>query len=129
LTGINETKAAVLAARHVAAFNEAVAAGNFGEFLRLFTDDAVVRFENVPGAGVLEFAGREAYTKAYDEQPPDDQISIRGRAEPDRDGRGIVVPFEWRRDGSRGSLHLTYTKGSDDTLDTLLVTRMTVTFN
>jgi hypothetical protein len=128
LTGITETQAAILAARHVAAFNDAVAAGNFAEFLRLFTDDAVIRFENVPGAGVLQFAGREVYTKAYAERPPDDQISINGRAEPDREGDGIVVPFEWRRDGSRGTMRLTYTKGDTDSLDALLITNLTVTF-
>jgi hypothetical protein len=128
MTGITETDAAVLAAEHVCEFNEAVAAKNFSEFLRLFTDDAVIRIENVPGVGQLEFAGRAAYTKAYAEQPPDDQIDISGTAEPDADGNGVVVPFAWRRDGSQGTLRLTYTAGDDDDLDDRLVTRMTVTF-
>ncbi len=125
---ITETDAAVLAARHVSAFNDAVAARNFSEFLCLFTDDAVIRFENVPGVGQLEFAGREAYTKAYAKQPPDDEIDINGRAEPDEDGGGVVVPFAWRRDGSRGTIRLTYTAANDGDLDSRLVTRMTVIF-
>jgi hypothetical protein len=128
MPGITETEAAVLAARHVSAFNDAVAAKNFSEFLCLFTDDAVIRFENAPGAGQLEFAGRAAYTKAYAEHPPDDQLDIRGLAEPDEDGDGVVVPFAWRRDGSPGTIRLTYTKREDDDLDSRLVTRMTVTF-
>jgi hypothetical protein len=128
MTGITETEAAILAARHVSAFNDAVAAKNFSEFLCLFTDDAVIRFENVPGAGQLEFAGRDAYTKAYASQPPDDQIDINGKAEPDEGGDGIVVPFAWRRDGSPGTIRLTYTAGDDDDLDSRFVTRMTVTF-
>jgi hypothetical protein len=128
MTGITQTEAAVLAAHHVSEFNDAIAAKNFSEFLRLFTDDAVIRFENVPGAGQLEFAGREAYTKAYADQPPDDQIDISGLAEPDEDGSGIVVPFAWRRDHSPGTMRLTYTQREDDDLDSRLVTRMTVIF-
>lgn len=128
MTGISQTKAAILAAYHVSEFNDAVAAKNFSEFLRLFTDDAVIRFENVPGAGQLEFAGRAAYTKAYAEQPPDDQIDISGLAEPGEYGHEIVVPFAWRRDGRTGTMRLTYTQGDDDDLDSRLVTRMTVIF-
>ncbi len=128
MTGITETEAAVLAARHVSAFNAAVAAKSWSEFLCLFTDDAVIRFENVPGVGQLEFAGREAYTKAYIKQPPDDQIDITGRAEVDEKGDEVVVPFAWRRDRSPGTIRLTYTASNDGELDDRLVTRMTVIF-
>jgi hypothetical protein len=127
MTGITETQAAVLAAYHVSEFNDAVAAKDFSEFLCLFTDDAVIRFENVPGAGQLEFAGREAYAKAYAEHPPDDQIDISGKAEPEGDNV-VVVPFAWRRDRSRGTIRLTFTASNDDDLDSRLVTRMTVIF-
>ena len=90
---------------HVEAFNSAVASGDFASFLARFDDDAVMRFENVPGVGVLEFAGRPACAAAYEQQPPDDQISIAG---PVRDEGGtIVIPFVWRRDGASGVLHLT----------------------
>jgi ketosteroid isomerase-like protein len=128
MTGITETQAAVLAAHHVSEFNDAVAAKDFSEFLCLFTDDAVIRFENVPGAGQLEFAGRQAYVKAYAEHPPDDQIDISGKVEPEA-GDVVVVPFVWRRDRSRGTIRLTFTaKDDDDDLDSRLVTRMTVIF-
>jgi hypothetical protein len=123
---ISEAEAAILAARHVAAFNDAVAASDFTEFLLLFTDDAVIRLENVPGAGTLEFAGRDAYTRAYLEQPPDDQIDITGPARPD--GAAVIVPFAWRRDGSPGAMRLAFTEGQPDVLDERLVSAMTVTF-
>jgi hypothetical protein len=98
-----------LAAEHVAAFNDAVASGDFAAFLERFADDAVMRFENVPGAGVLEFPGRAAYAAAYARQPPDDQISIAGPVH-DRDGT-IVIPFVWRRDGTAGAMRLTLRDG------------------
>jgi hypothetical protein len=126
MTGLTQTEAAVLAARHVAAFNDAVGAGNFSDFLTLFTDAAVIRFENVPGAGDLEYRGRDIYTRAYDEQPPDDQIDIAGIAT--CDGSTVVVPFKWRRDGSAGTLGLTYTGERGDDLDGRQVSGMTVVF-
>ena len=90
---------------HIAAFNSAVASRDFASFLARFDDDALMRFENMPGVGVLEFAGRMAYTSAYEQQPPDDQIEITGTV---RDEGGmVVIPFTWRRDGSLGVLRLT----------------------
>jgi steroid Delta-isomerase len=107
-----------IANRHVAAFNEAVATGDFADFLGRFDDAAVIRFENVPSAGLLEFAGRPAYTQAYARLPPDDQIEITGTA--GDDGGDVVILFAWRRDGSRGTMRLGFAGG--------LVMRMTVTF-
>jgi hypothetical protein len=126
LTGITRTVAAELAAHHVAQFNDAVAAGSFGAFLRLFTDDAVIRFENVPGAGDLEYAGRDAFSRAYAKEPPDDGIDIDGDVE--ADGATVVVPFAWRRDQARGTMRLTYADGPADLLDERLVSALTVTF-
>jgi hypothetical protein len=77
-----------------------------------------MRFENVPGAGSLEFAGRPAYTAAYDENPPDDQIDIAGAVT--EEGAAIVIPFTWRRDGGRGQMRLTVSSG--------VITAMTVVF-
>jgi hypothetical protein len=94
---------------HVAAFNAAVASADFGGFLARLTDDAVVRFENVPGAGTLEFTGRAAYTAAYEQQPPDDQIDI--TAPPRADEGAIVIPFAWRRDGAQGTMRLSLRGG------------------
>jgi ketosteroid isomerase-like protein len=126
VAAITEADAAVLAARHIAEFNEAVAARNFSQFLGLFTDDAVIRFENVPGAGTLEFAGRDAYTQAYAEQPPDDKIDISGAVTVD--GDVAVVPFVWRHDEAPGTMRLRFTAGSPDALDERLVSSLTVTF-
>ena len=107
-----------LADEHVAAFNSAVATRDFSRFLARFDDDALVRFENVRGVGVLEFAGRAAYTDAYTQPPPDDQIGIAG---PVCDEGGIVViPFVWLRDGGHGVLRLVVGDGR--------ISRMVVTF-
>ncbi len=56
MTGLTQAYAVILGARQVAEFNDAIAAGHFAQFLCLFTDDAVIRFENVPGAGRLEYS-------------------------------------------------------------------------
>ncbi len=100
------TEPAQIAERHVATFNEAVASGDFTSFLGGLDDAAVVRFENVPSAGLLEFAGRPDYTAAYAKQPPDDQIDIAGLPH-DEDGV-VVIPFAWRRDGAQGTLRLAF---------------------
>lgn len=107
-----------IARQHVTGFNDAVAAGDFTAFLAGFADDAVIVFENVPGAGRLEFAGRPAYTAAYAQQPPGDQISQTGPARAE-DGT-VIVPFAWRADGSPGTMRLAR--------DGDLITAMTVIF-
>lgn len=123
---ITRTEAAALAAHHVAEFNDAVSACNFALFLPLFTDDAVIRFENVPGTGTREFAGRDAYTRAYAERPPDSKIDI--SADVRLEDTDVIVPFTWKRDGSPGALRLRYTDAPPDELDDRLVTAMTVVF-
>lgn len=126
MTGLTQADAAILAAKHVVEFNDAVAARHFAQFLCLFTDDAVIRFENVPGAGRLEYAGRDAYTKGYGESPPDDQIDISGPVTVE--GDEAVVPFTWQRDDAPGTMRLKFTAGAPDALDERLVSAMTVTF-
>ena len=113
------TGAAELAASHVDSFNRAVVLGDYADFLARFRDDAVLRFENVPGAGELEFAGRAAYAAAYTEQPPDDQIDIAGPV--GEEGSVLVIPFTWRRDGGAGTIRLAISSG--------LVDWMTVQFD
>jgi hypothetical protein len=125
-TPISAAEAAILAARHVAAFNDAVETSDFSEFLLLFTDDGFVRFENLPGTGTMEFVGREAFTRAYREHPPDDQIDIAGAVA--MAGDSVVVPFTWRRDHAPGAMRLTFTGGDPELLDERLVKAMTVTF-
>lgn len=93
------------AAEHVTAFNDAVASQDFASFLARFEDDAVMRFENVPGAGTFELAGRRAFTEGYQERPPDDQMRIAGEVRDD--GGAIMIPFRWLRDDAAGVMHLT----------------------
>jgi SnoaL-like domain len=126
MTELTQAEAAILAARHVSAFNAAVATGHYADFLCLFTDDAVIRFENVPGTGEVQFAGRDAYTQAYETRPPDDKIDITATAR--ADGDQVIVPFAWKRDGAQGTLRLRFTSGSSEDLDERLVSAMTVTF-
>ena len=104
---------------YVAMFNDAVASGDFSPLLARYTDDAVLRFENVPpDSSTLEFAGRKAYTAAYTENPPDDQIDLLGESA--EEGGHVVAGFAWRRDQSAGVLDLTVTDG--------LISRMSVIF-
>jgi|SRR5215467_14003984 len=112
MAGMDDT----FARDYVDDFNAAVRAGDFTGLLTRFADDAVIRFENVPGAGVLEFAGRPAFTAAYAEQPPDDQIDITGPVHAaDRD---LVIPFAWRATGEPGTMRLTI---NGDRVDRMLV--------
>jgi hypothetical protein len=85
--------------------------------MKRFADDALMRFENVPGAGTLEFAGRPAIAAAYEQQPPDDQVDPAGPAR-EEDG-AVVIPFAWRRDGAPGMMRLTV---SDDRISRIVVT-------
>lgn len=104
------SRAAEFLAGYVAAFNAAVASGDFAPLLARYADDAVLRFENVPpDATTLEFAGRDAYTAAYADQPPDDQIDLIG--EPAERGGHLVAGFAWRRDQATGVLDLTVSGG------------------
>jgi mannose-6-phosphate isomerase-like protein (cupin superfamily) len=90
---------------HVAVFNAATASGDFSRLLARFTDDAVMRFENVPGAGVLEFEGREAYSAAYDTSPPADQIDVAG--DPREEQGAVVIDFLWRHAKTPAVMRLT----------------------
>jgi hypothetical protein len=108
---------AQVAADHVTAFNDAVARQDFDGFLARFDDEAVLRFENIPGAGNLEFAGRTCYEAAYRDRPPDDQIDVSGPVLVD--AGSVVIPFRWRRDGGESTMRLTIGTGR--------VTRLVVT--
>ena len=102
---------------YVAAFNAATASGDFSALLDRFSDDAVMRFEHVPGADLLEFAGREAYTTAYATNPPTDQIDVTG--DPREEEGAVVVNFVWRGTRSPGLMRLTI--NDDDLITHLLV--------
>jgi mannose-6-phosphate isomerase-like protein (cupin superfamily) len=88
----------------VDAFNSGVASGDFARLLELLTDDAVVRFESVPGAKAARYPGREAYTAAYLHTPPDDQLDLAG--DPREEEGAVLVDFTWRRDRSPGLMRL-----------------------
>jgi hypothetical protein len=92
--------------------------GDFAGFPARFADDARMRFEHVPGAGVLEFVGHAACASAFERQPPDDQIEITGPVS-EQDGT-IVIPFAWRRAAAAGLLRVTLIAGR--------VSRMVVAF-
>ncbi len=102
---------------HVEAFNDGVSTGDFTRLLARFTDDAVLRFEGLPMGGELEFAGRKAYTAAYLERPPDDQIEL--TSDPREDDGAVVADFVWRRDRQPGQLRLTVT--DDDLISKMIV--------
>ena len=89
---------AAFLARHVDAFNAAVAGGDFAPLVALFASDASLEFEGVP---VGPFVGRHAIAAAYAAQPPTDTMTIvETRVEPD----GTVVEgFSWSTDAGRRS--------------------------
>lgn len=55
--------------RHLALFNAGVRAVDFTAMLGDFGKEAGMRFENVPGVGVLEYRGLDAITLDYAERP------------------------------------------------------------
>jgi steroid Delta-isomerase len=60
-------------ARHVAAFNDSVRTGEWGDFAGRFTPDATMRFVGVP---VGPFTGREVIAAGYASQPPSDTLTV-----------------------------------------------------
>jgi steroid delta-isomerase len=82
---------------HVAAFNQAVASGDWTEFLTLFHPDAVMTFEGVRAG---PYVGRDAIAEAYRTTPPTDTMTIRAvTTEPGVD----KVDFAWSH-GATGSM-------------------------
>ncbi len=106
------------ALEHIAVFNTAVTRRDVVPLLARFTDDAIVRFENVPGAGMLEYSGRAELAAAYGTSPPDDELVIVG--DPVEEDGAVVADFLWKRDRSAGMLRLTVT--DDDLISHMLVT-------
>jgi len=86
---------------HVEAFNAAVSDGDWADFARRFTVDAVMRFPQLP---VPDAVGREAIAAAYSRQPPTDtMIAATVRSVGDRD----EVDFTWSAGGA-GTMLLTW---------------------
>ena len=65
--------------------------GDFGPMLEQFAEDAELAFEGVP---VGPFRGKPAIARAYDEQPPDDEIVILRTRESGDDL--VVADYAWR---------------------------------
>ena len=89
---------------YISTHNAAVRSADWSAFADWFTDEAEVRFEGVP---VGPFRGREEIRRAYEEQPPDDEVEIRGVRE---DGDRTVADYGWSRDGGvrAGELRITW---------------------
>ena len=92
-------------AAHVAAFNEAVASGEWEQFSQRFADDATLAFAGVP---VGPFTGRPAIAAAYAEQPPTDTMTV---TDVETDGDHDVARFAWSAGGT-GTMRLTWGAGA-----------------
>jgi ketosteroid isomerase-like protein len=92
---------------HVERFNAAVRSGAWERMTGYFADDAELRFEGVP---VGPFEGREAITRAYREQPPDDEVRL---LEVATVGEEAVADYAWAAEPERraGELRLTERDG------------------
>jgi steroid Delta-isomerase len=99
---------------HTSLFNACVASSDWSPFVVTFTDDAVMRFVNVP-AGPYE--GRAAIAAAYATTPPDDTMHItsveelapdtaRARFVWDHGGNGAMT-MRWR-DGQVADLTVVF---------------------
>jgi steroid Delta-isomerase len=89
-------------AKHVAAFNDAVASGDWPAFAGRFAADARMEFVGVPAG---PFTGRDAIAAAYRANPPDDTMVVRSV---ESGGTSDVARFEWTR-GGRGTMTLEWT--------------------
>ncbi|QBR92019.1 nuclear transport factor 2 family protein [Nocardioides euryhalodurans] len=92
-------------AHHVAAFDEAVASGDWASFATRFAEDAVLDFVGVPAG---PFVGRAAIAAAYDAQPPTDTMDLLGV---ETDGDVDVARFVWRAGGT-GTMRFTWRDGT-----------------
>ena len=111
-----DLEAMALLEDHVERFNAGVRSGDFAPMLLNFAEDATMAFEGVP---VGPFAGRDAIARAYEEQPPDDELDV---LDTRHDGDTIVAGYAWRRSPEKraGELRLTVDDGR--------ITRLVVTF-
>ena len=99
---------------HVAAFDAAVAGGDWSGFAERFAEDAEMVFVGVP---VGPFRGRAAIAAAYAADPPGESLDVVG--EVTTDGPDDVVPFRWRESGGTGTMRLRF--GDDGLVDRLVV--------
>jgi steroid delta-isomerase len=91
--------------RHVGKYNDAVRSGDFGPFLDMYDDDAVMSFDDLP---VGPFAGRSAIAQAYRDQPPGDTMLLIDMREIGDDA--VSATFEWD-EGGTGEMYLRWQSG------------------
>lgn len=103
--------------QHVDRFNRAVRTGEWDEMMAFFADDAELRFEGIP---VGPFEGRDAITRAYREQPPDDEVLL---VDAEEVGGEAIAGYSWAADPERraGEMRLTERDGR--------IARLVVTFD
>lgn len=90
---------------HAVLFNSAVRSGDFADFMTTFTDDAVMRFTNIP---VGPFSGRPAIAAAYAAQPPTDTLTIREVEEIDPQTARVALDYD---NGGSGSMVVRWRDG------------------
>jgi ketosteroid isomerase-like protein len=86
----------------VAAFNAAVASGDWDAYVAQFADDGVLEFVGPP---VGPFVGRDQISAAYAATPPDDLIELDGPVR--QEGPETVAAYRWRSSGATGAMRLT----------------------
>ena len=84
-----------LVERQTRAFNHGVRTGEWAPLVALFAEDAELRFENAPAG---PFVGRDAIRRAYEEQPPRDEIVLLG-AQTESEGK-LTAAFAWASGGT-----------------------------
>lgn len=90
---------------YLAVFNDSVRTRDWAAFARLYTEDAVVEFADVP---VPPMRGRAAIEAGYRAAPPDDTISLVHYI---AEGDEHAVTYRWDRDGNGGTFRLTMREG------------------
>jgi steroid delta-isomerase len=91
--------------RHVGKYNDAVRNSDFGPFIDMYADNAVMIFDDLP---VGPFYGRPAIAEAYRSQPPNDTMLLIDMNEVGDDA--VNATFEWDAGGT-GEMFLRWAGG------------------
>jgi hypothetical protein len=78
--------------RYIRAHNQGVRTGDFTSLVALFAEGAVMSFVDLP---VGTFHGREAIVRAFDTQPPDDELVVVDSTVGD-DGDEVIARYRWK---------------------------------
>jgi ketosteroid isomerase-like protein len=102
---VAEADLRALLERHVEKHNEAVRTSDFGSFLAMYADNAVMSFDDLP---VGPFHGYPAIVEAYSQLPPDDTMWLIDMHEVGNDA--VTASFEWEAGGT-GEMFLRWHNG------------------